>query len=434
MVYEDACRYIEELVRFTSKHSNEHTRLCLELLGNPDRSFRSVHCAGTNGKGSTCAFLSSVFQESGQKTALFTSPHLVRINERMQINGKEISELRFAEVFDKVRAVSAEMEADGEGHPSYFEFLFLMAMVYFKEEGADVAVIETGLGGRLDATNAIEHPEAVVITAIGMDHMQYLGNTIHEIAAEKAGIIKKLVPVIYDDTDREAAEVIERTAGENGCPLYALRPGDFEITGRGDGVIDFRTSFSYDGMREYSVHSDAPYQAENAALAILTLKALAEHASPSVSHVDGRSVREGIRAMRWPGRMERIRPHVYLDGAHNDNGIRRFLEAVRSIAPSGRKVLLFAVVNDKDYADMIRDLMTAGWDEVIVSEIPGPRRTEGKRLRELFEVMGAVSVKEIPDAEEAIRTALVSRENGELFICGSLYLAGMTEHILSGKE
>lgn len=425
MNYREACSYIDNIVKFTSKHSNEHTRECLELLGNPDRDFPSIHIAGTNGKGSTAAFLASVLKESGRKTGLFTSPHLVRVNERIRIDGREIDDDSFVHVFEKVRTASVEMEKRGEGHPSYFEFLFLMAMAYFSEQNVEAAVVETGLGGRLDATNALEHPALCVITSIGMDHMQYLGNTIEEIAGEKAGILKPGTPCVYAADNEAAAMVIAARAEELDVSAKALRENSYHAVRNQGGTIDFLTAFGYDNFHEFRTRSCASYQAENGALAVLALKTLRESDPGKWKDISGDTVRRGIYAMFWPGRMEEIRPHVWLDGAHNDNGIRRFLESVKGILGEKSAGLLFAVVNDKDFTDMIRDLVReVDWDYIIVSEAGGERSTDAGEIGELFRAAGAKDVTVIRNPEEAFAAAEEKRGADELFICGSLYLVG----------
>lgn len=428
MTYQEACGYIDGIVKFTTKHSNEHTRECLELLGNPDRNFRSIHIAGTNGKGSTAAFLASAFEKSGRKTGLFTSPHLIRVNERMRINGKDIDDADFVRVFEEVLRVSKEMERKGEGHPSYFEFLFLMAAVWFSEEKVDVAVMETGLGGRLDATNALEHPSICVITSIGMDHMQYLGNTIAEIAAEKAGILKAGVPCVYAADNPEAAAVIAKRAEELSVRAVPLTTDDWHASRNEDGTIDFFTSFGYDKIHTFKTRQYGAYQAENGALAVLTLKVLRESDPTEWADLSGEAVERGIQTMVWPGRMEQIRPHLWLDGAHNDNGIQRFLESARLILRGRSAGLLFAVVQDKDYTDMIRDLVRqVKWDYIIVSEAGGPRKTDAEELADLFRKAGAEHVSVIRDPDEALLRAREKQENRELFVCGSLYLIGRLE-------
>ena len=210
--YEEAVQYIEDIPKFTKKNKLEHTRQCLDLLGSPDEGKKIIHVAGTNGKGSVCAFISTMLEEGGYKCGLFTSPHLVKINERFQINEVMVSDEIFLEAFCRVKKLADFLVEKGDYHPTYFEFLFLMGMLIFAKEEVDYIVLETGLGGRLDATNSVRKPLACVITSISLDHVEYLGNTIPEIAGEKAGIIKPGVPVVFDGNNPEAAEVIRTRA------------------------------------------------------------------------------------------------------------------------------------------------------------------------------------------------------------------------------
>ena len=201
MTYREAVNYIEEIPKFAVKHPKEHTREFLKRLGNPEQGLRIIHVAGTNGKGSVCAYMQAMLMAEGKRTGFFTSPHLVSMNERIRLNNRQITDEQFLEVFRKVKAVVDEMAEEGISHPSYFEFLFGMGMTVFAEEMPDYVILETGLGGRLDATNSVEHPVLSIITSISLDHTQYLGSTIAEIAGEKAGIIKENVPVICDGSN-----------------------------------------------------------------------------------------------------------------------------------------------------------------------------------------------------------------------------------------
>ena len=199
MTYREAEEYILSIPKFTKKNKPEHTKLFLEYLGNPQEKLKVIHVAGTNGKGSVCVYLDAMLRSEEKTVGLFTSPHLVKLNERIVINGKEISDQKFMEVFEKVMEQVGVMEKEGLPHPTFFEFLFGMAMTAFVMEQVEYAVLETGLGGRLDATNSVEHPVCTVITSIGMDHMAILGDTLEKIAAEKAGILKPGVPLLYAD-------------------------------------------------------------------------------------------------------------------------------------------------------------------------------------------------------------------------------------------
>ena len=267
---QEAVSYIEDIPKFTSKNSLEHTREFLARLGHPEEGRKILHVAGTNGKGSVCAYMQAVLLAKKKQTGMFISPHLVEINERIKVNGEDISDGDFLEVFSYVKSVVESMEEAGIPHPSYFEFLFGMAMYAFGKADVEYIILETGLGGRLDATNAIRHPFVTVITSISLDHMDILGDTIEEIAAEKAGIIKPHVPVVYLD-GKKSSGVIEKKAAELEAPCIKIAKNAFEIQKTEEKYIDFSTASAYDKYTTWRLSNPGVYQAENAMLAIRAL-------------------------------------------------------------------------------------------------------------------------------------------------------------------
>ena len=433
MNYEEAVAYIEETPKFTTKNKLSHTKECLGCLGNPEKKFKVIHVAGTNGKGSTCAFLTSIFREAGYSCGLFTSPHLVVINERFQINEKNIDNQAFMSAFEKVKALADELVAEGSYHPTYFEMLFLMGMVIFAEAGVDYVMLETGLGGRLDATTAVEEPAACVITSISFDHMQYLGNTIAEIAGEKAGIIVPGVPVIYDGNNPEAAKVIRKQAEALGSPYYEVKKENTEILRNTSAGIDFCMENEYYGNTAFSIPFIAGYQVMNAALALKTAEVLKD-----MVNLPKDSVLRGLRETRWQGRMETVLPGVIVDGAHNEDGVEKFVETAEHFQKDYPLTLLFSAVDDKDYTDMIRTV--AGrirFQHVIVTQVGGYRKVPAEQLADIFRKEGCLCAESCEDVESSFRRALEYRgKEGMLFCVGSLYLVGeikaiiqkMTEH------
>ena len=297
MNYEEAVAYIEETPKFTTKNKMEHTKECLKRLGDPQDKFRVIHVAGTNGKGSTCAFLTSILREAGYSCGLFTSPHLVVINERFQINEKDISNEVFLDAFCKVKELADELVKEGNYHPTYFEFLFLMGMVIFADAGVDYVVLETGLGGRLDATSATEDPEVCVITSIGLDHMEYLGNTVEQIAGEKAGIIRPGVPVFYAQSAEESDRVIEKTAAQLRSSCKKIGKDAYEILGIEDKHIAFSCTNAYYGTTTWKLNNIGSYQPGNALLAMEVMQYLFWEKG----HVD--RWREALAQVKWQGRM-----------------------------------------------------------------------------------------------------------------------------------
>ena len=286
--YKEIVDYIEEIPKFTSKNPLDHTKELLKRLGNPQNTMKVIHVAGTNGKGSVCAYLDSMLRNGGYHVGLFTSPHLVKINERFKIDGVMVTDEEFIKAFEAVREIILQAQQDGLDHPSYFETLFLMCMVIFQKKQVDYVVLETGLGGRLDATNTVDRPLACIITSISKDHVEYLGNTIAEIAGEKAGIIKPGVPVIYDGKNPEAAEVIRKRAAELGSPSFALTDEMYEMVKNTRQGIDFSFRCQYDKTVSLSIPYIAAYQMMNASLAFFTMKQLQEeHGIPMEQLIEG---------------------------------------------------------------------------------------------------------------------------------------------------
>ena len=424
MTFEEACAYIDETPKFTKKHSLDHTRKCLRRLGNPEQAFSVIHVAGTNGKGSVCAFLDSVIRTAGYRAGLFTSPHLIDIRERFMVNGEMISEEEFLAAFDKVLELSFDMEKEGEGHPTYFEMLFLMGMLIFKDKGAEIVVLETGLGGRLDATTAVPHPLVCVITSVSRDHVQYLGDTVAQIAAEKAGIIVPGVPVVYDANDPTVAKVISDAALCAGSRAVPVDVYDTIVKKKSRAGIDFSLDNDYyDKNTVFHLPFIAEYQVMNAALAVRTLNVMSECGQITVTRED---VIRGIADTSWPGRMETVLPGVVLDGAHNEDGIRRFAETAEFFAGDFPINLMFGAVNDKEYQNMIGLIAEKIRPEsVVTTQIGGARQVPAEELAEVFRQEGCADVTAEPDPKKAFHLALKKRpEDGLLFCVGSLYLVG----------
>lgn len=418
--YEEAVAYIENIPKFTTKNKLEHTRKCLDLLGSPDKDRKIIHVAGTNGKGSVCAFLSSMLEQGGFRCGLFTSPHLVKINERFQINEVMISDQRFTEAFTEVKNLADRLVEEGDYHPTYFEFLFLMGMIVFKQEDVDYIVLETGLGGRLDATNSVLSPMACVITSISLEHVEYLGDTIEKIAGEKAGIMKKGVPVIFDGNRKEAAEVIKARAEELGCPWYEVKESRQKLLNYTPEGIRFLSASGVYGETELFVPFIARYQMMNAALALETMGVLREEHG-----LEKETLIKGIGGAKWQGRMETILPGVIVDGAHNEDGIARFVETVSYFQKEYPITLLFSTVADKEFPDMIKRVCKGlQFANVVTTEIWGSRKQSAKELAELFRLNGCSQVFVEPNPGKAFELAYEKKGDGLLFVAGSLYLAG----------
>ena len=430
MNYTEAVDYIETIPKFTVKHPPEHTRELLSRLGNPQEGIKIIHVAGTNGKGSVCAYLNAMLLAGGKKTGLFTSPHLVRINERFQINGEDVSDEQFLNAFLKVEKAAKEYEAEGEGHPSYFETLFLMGMLIFKEAGVEYLVMETGLGGRLDATNVVEKPLACIITSISRDHTEYLGDTLEAIAGEKAGIIKAGVPVIYDASQPGPASVIAAKAKEMGSPAWPMEPSFYEMKTQSREGITF--TFAYPGgeKAELAIPYVAKYQMMNASLAFYTM-----HILQDVHDIPKNVLAEGLSKIKWPCRMEMAAPGVIIDGAHNEDGIAQFVSTAGYFAKENEITILFTAVADKHYHEMIGEICEGIHpSHVVATQIDGSRVVPAEVLAEDFRKAGCPDVCAEPEIGAAYEKALGKKGSGMLFCVGSLYLAGELKAYLAKRN
>ena len=430
MNYTEAVDYIETIPKFTVKHPPEHTRELLSRLGNPQEGIKIIHVAGTNGKGSVCAYLNAMLLAGGKKTGLFTSPHLVRINERFQINGEDVSDEQFLDAFLKVEKAAKEYEAEGEGHPSYFETLFLMGMLIFKEAGVEYLVMETGLGGRLDATNVVEKPLACIITSISRDHTEYLGDTLEAIAGEKAGIIKAGVPVIYDASQPGPASVIAAKAKEMGSPAWPMEPSFYEMKTQSREGITF--TFAYPGgeKAELAIPYVAKYQMMNASLAFYTM-----HILQDVHDIPKNVLAEGLSKIKWPCRMEMAAPGVIIDGAHNEDGIAQFVSTAGYFAKENEITILFTAVADKHYHEMIGEICEGIHpSHVVATQIDGSRVVPAEVLAEDFRKAGCTDLCAEPEIGAAYEKALGKKGSGMLFCVGSLYLAGELKAYLAKRN
>ena len=430
MNYTEAVDYIETIPKFTVKHPPEHTRELLSRLGNPQEGIKIIHVAGTNGKGSVCAYLNAMLLAGGKKTGLFTSPHLVCLNERFQINGEDVSDEQFLDAFLKVEKAAKEYEAEGEGHPSYFETLFLMGMLIFKEAGVEYLVMETGLGGRLDATNVVEKPLACIITSISRDHTEYLGDTLEAIAVEMAGIIKAGVPVIYDASQPGPASVIAAKAKEMGSPAWPMEPSFYEMKTQSREGITF--TFAYPGgeKAELAIPYVAKYQMMNASLAFYTMHILQDgHDIPK------NVLAEGLSKIKWPCRMEMAAPGVIIDGAHNEDGIAQFVSTAGYFAKENEITILFTAVADKHYHEMIGEICEGIHpSHVVATQIDGSRVVPAEVLAEDFRKAGCTDVCAEPEIGAAYEKALGKKGSGMLFCVGSLYLAGELKAYLAKRN
>ena len=409
-----------------NKSGNENLEAVMALLGNPHRVHKAIHVAGTNGKGSTVQFLRALLTEAGYHVRTFTSPHLVSITERIE----GISDEDFVSCYQIVRQACEQAEQQNLQHRSYFEFLFAMAAVYFSRLELDFVIYETGLGGRLDATNVLV-PVLTIITEIGLDHTKYLGTTIEEIAGEKAGIIKTGVPVVYNTGSIEADTVIRSRAEALAAEAINVANVEYIIDEITDKTIDFSMNnryYSYNGLRLDSV---ATYQVDNAVTAITACEVLLGR------QLAQEKIQLALDAFFWPGRMEKLADNIIIDGAHNVSAIERFTESVNAGYADYKKTLLFAVAGDKDYEPMIAYLMqNLDVESVYVTSLDSDRAISAEYIAALFrdcakKVERVVHVYADNDIRGCFAEAYASVEahGGVLFGVGSLYLIGKIKDI-----
>lgn len=410
--------YIYDIPKFSKKASIENTGEMLRRIGFDESTKKIIHIAGTNGKGSVCAYLAGMLTLAGKKTGLFTSPHLVRMNERIVLNGEEINDALFEESFARIKTISLQMVEAGFVHPSFFEFLFGMAMDVFMRSDVEYIVLETGLGGRLDATNAIKHPILTIITSIGLDHTDILGDTYEKIAFEKAGIIKENVPVIFMDKREDVTKVIEEVAAKKNAPVISFSAKDIKDISIKDKNIDFCLYNKYYDSVYFSVNSRGIYQVENGATAAIAAK--------EVLLLDEKTIHDGLMNVSWTGRMQKLSNGMIIDGAHNDDGVNMFLESVANDKWEGRRILLFSAVKDKHYEGMVEKLCQSGFfDQIVTGVLDDARGIDKSSLIDAFAKYPEQKVEFCDSIRAAYEKAWsISDENDLIYVAGSLYLVG----------
>lgn len=422
--------YLNEIPRFAkTKHGIPELRQMMDILDlDIEDGPTIIHVAGTNGKGSVCAYLESIFRTAGKKTALFISPHLVKVTERFVFDGVPVADELFLEGFAAIKKASDRFDGTEIGRPTYFEYLYLIFLWLLRKIHSQVIIFETGLGGRLDSTNSLKRKDAAVITSISLDHVQYLGDTVEKIAWEKAGILCEGTHLFYDNTVPEASRVILETAEKLHVPAAGVAWDSFaELKLEGAGL----KLITKEGL-ELAIPFPAEYQGVNAMLAVKT----AEYFGVSMD-----DIKAGIEATKWPGRMEEIAPSVFLDGAHNEGGIRAFTVSAKNIInirKAKRVIVLFAVSSDKEYEEMAeRIYREIDPDVYVVTRISSYRALDIELLR------GAVdrAAKEYGDGHElievhenvgsAFKRALHIKQKDDIMFCvGSLYLIGEIKEML----
>lgn len=420
MNYNEAITYIHSLMRFGSRPGLENISRLLNELGNPQNELKYIHVAGTNGKGSTSSFISSVLREAGLKTGLYISPFVVAFNERIQINGEYISDQELAEWTEIIKTASEKI-ADAENPITEFEFITALGFKYFADKGCDVVVLEVGLGGRLDATNVIKKPLASVITRIDLDHTGILGDTVEKIAAEKCGIIKRDNFVITTaDNSAEALEVIAQTTAYNCSTLLCADAKNAEITDCGIGGQTFEYKNS-----EYKIKLLGKHQISNAVVAIETIKNV-------FKDITDETVKKGLLKTAFPARCEVIseEPLLLLDGSHNPNGTAA-LDKVLSDLKINNATAIVGFMADKDVKDAISKV-AGHFSKMIAVEVASNNRT--MKSEELAEACKEFCSDSVAAESYAKAIALAKEANKPIIVFGSLYLSSDIRPLLLNSD
>ena len=444
MTWEEAVEHINSVSRYGNRPGAECTKALLARLGNPERELKIIHIAGTNGKGSVCMYIAGMLRSLGLNTGVFTSPHLIRENERIRFNDELISDEDFTDCFEKVHRAELELLKDGFGQISYFDFFVGIAMLYYAMKKPDVVILETGLGGRLDSTNAVESPVMTVITSISLDHVAILGDTVEKIAAEKAGIIKHGAPVVYV-AGQEYSHVIEEKAEAMGIKAAGVEKSQCEIHEIGSKHIDFSLDSIYYKDNVFRLATPAVYQVMNAVLAMTAVQMLVESrcfdriaydSMDRQNYID--RIRRGLESVTWEGRMEQVCEGFYIDGAHNPDGIAALLDTAAAMKKNtrGHYVLMFSAVNDKDYSSMIKEICDSNiFDEYVITQIEGARCLDVSKIADTFRRYTDGHVNEEPDVGQAVKKSVECFGGNATVICaGSLYLAGEVRKVMLDND
>ena len=412
MNYEECLEYIHSVSWCFCKPGLERIGELCNRLGDPQKKLKFIHVAGTNGKGSVCSMLSSVLKEQGYKVGLYTSPYITVFNERMRINGDNISNDELIELTEKIRPIAEEMT----DKPTEFELITALAFEYFYRNFCDVVVLEAGMGGRLDSTNIIDNSLLSIITGIALDHTAFLGDTVEKIAEEKAGIIKKETPVLFGGEDKTAYFVIEKKAEEMNSPFYSvgyagLRVNKMELEG---------SRFDFDAHKDLQISLLGSYQPRNAAIVVSAVDIL----NSIGFEISETALKNGLSKAKWQGRFERVSksPLIIFDGAHNPQGIAAAVESIKLYFGDQKVCVLTGVLRDKDYLAIAKDVSTVV-HTVFTLTPDNPRALSASEYAEVFKKLG-IQANENDSVELAFEKAkeLAQKEQIPLICMGSLYL------------
>lgn len=427
MNYSEAVKYCESFSNNKSSLSLDNIKNVLNMLGNPENACKYIHVAGTNGKGSVVSYISEILKEAGYKTGKYISPHLSIINERISINGNHINNTDFSYYVQEVKNV-LDNKKEIADHFTMFEVLTCAAFIYFKNNKCDICVLETGLGGRLDATNVIKKPLVTVITKIGFDHMSYLGNTIEEIAKEKAGIIKyDSVCIISPQSYDNVYKVFNSALDENQCIIKYVDDKQIKLIEKSI----FHQKFNYSELNDLKVTLLGTHQLENAATAIETVKMLDAYGIT----VPSSAIYEGLYNTKWPCRMELVHnePLTFIDGAHNLDGVKELIKFFGQSFDNKKITYIFGVMKDKNYTEMIK-LIKANAKSVYAVNVNSSRALDSISLCSELNKQG-INAQSFPTVNDAIDHSLNNADQDDVIcIFGSLYLASDARDYIINKK
>ena len=422
MNYKQAMEYMEETEKYGSVPGLSNIINLCEKLGNPQNDLKFVHIAGTNGKGSTLAYISTVLKEAGYRVGRYVSPTIFEYRERIQVNERMISKDALCRHLERIQEAIAEMVAEGKPHPTPFEIETALGFLYFKEKKCDIVVLETGLGGTLDATNLITTTVVSVLASVSMDHMAFLGDTLEKIAENKAGIIKKGIPVVSMEQKPEAMQVIARKAKEFGCELTVASETDTSKVRYG---VE-KQKFDYKEYKGLEIALAGKCQIANAVLAIEALKVLSENGFP----IKEKALRDGMKKTEWRGRFSVIarRPIFIVDGAHNEDAAIKLADSIRFYFTNKKIIYIMGILKDKEYEKIIAN--TVPYAEQIIT-VTTPKN---KRALPAYELAKAVkdyhpNVTAVDSLQEAVEMSYLLADKDSVIIAfGSLsYLGELTE-------
>lgn len=431
MNYNEALQFIHESHKFGMRLGLDNIKKLLELLGDPQNNLKIIHVAGTNGKGSTCSFISSILKESGYKVGLYTSPFLETFTERIRVNGENIREEEVGKIVSLIKEKIEIMVNEGYSYPTEFEIVTAMAFYYYNQEKVDFVALEVGLGGRYDATNVIDKPVVSAITSISLDHTGILGDTLAKIAFEKGGIIKEDCPTIVYPQQEEASEVIKNICAEKKSKYIECDFKNIEIKSSNINSQIYNCNINGKELRDLEIKLIGDHQIKNSIVALNVIEYLNDI---KITNISEENIRKGLLETKWPGRIEKIseNPMFIIDGAHNEEGAKSLANSIDKYFENKNKILVIGMLEDKDIESVL-DLLIPKFNNVITTTPDNPRAIDANKLKEKIERYN-IEVTCKPNIKEAVDYALeISNKDDVIISAGSLYMIGNVRTIIVNK-